>query len=58
MAAVNLVTRAPGPLLFYIARATGAHQPYGLDALDQGAFKESGPIFGSGLGDQLQHSPL
>ena len=45
MAAVNLVSSAPTPLLFYIARATGPHQPYGLDAPDQGVFKGSGPIF-------------
>jgi hypothetical protein len=48
VAAVNLASRAPAPLSFYIARATGAHQPYGLDAADQGVFKRSGPIFGSG----------
>jgi len=48
VAAVNLVSCASAPLLFYIARATGAHQPYGLDAPDQGVFKGSGPIFGSG----------
>ena len=48
MAAGNLVIRASAPLPFYIARATGAHQPYGLDAPDQGVFKGSGPIFGSG----------
>ena len=46
--AANLVVRAPAPLPFYIARATGVHQPYGLDAPDQGVFKGSGPIFGSG----------
>ena len=38
MAAVNLITRAPAPLRFYIARAMRAHQPYGLDAPDQGVF--------------------
>jgi hypothetical protein len=27
----------PGPHLFYMALATGAHQPYGLGAPDQGA---------------------
>ena len=48
VAVVNLVSRALAPLPFYIARATGAHQPYGLDAPDQGVFKGSGPIFGSG----------
>ena len=42
VAVVNLVSRAPAPLPFYIARATG-------DAPDQGVFKGSGPIFGSGL---------
>ena len=47
VAAVNLVFRAPASLPFYIARVTGAHQPYGLDAPDQGVFKGSGPIFGS-----------
>ena len=46
--AVNLGGHAPAPLPFFIARATGAHQPYGLDAPDQGVFKGSGPIFGSG----------
>ena len=40
MAAVNLITRASAPLPFYIARATGAHQLYGLDAPDQGANQE------------------
>ena len=34
VAAVNLVFCAPAPLPFYIAQATGAHQPYGLDAPD------------------------
>ena len=58
VAAVNLECRAPVPLPFFIARATGAHQPYGLDTPDQGMFKRYSPIFGSGLGDQLQHSPL
>jgi len=48
VAAVNLVSSASTPLPFYIARATGGHQPYGLDAPDQGVFKGSGPIFGSG----------
>ena len=48
VAAINLVLRAPAPLPFYIVRVTGAHQPYGLDAPDQGVFKGSGPIFGSG----------
>jgi len=48
VAAVNLITRAPAPLPFYIARATRAHQPYGLDAPDQGVFMGFGPIFGSG----------
>ena len=48
VAAVNHVFHAPAPLPFYIARATGAHQQYGLDAPDQGVFKGSGPIFGSG----------
>jgi len=43
VAAVNHITRAPAPLPFYIARATGAHQPYGL-----GVFMGFGPIFGSG----------
>jgi len=38
VAAVNLITRASAPLPFYIARATGAHQLYGLDAPDQGVF--------------------
>ena len=47
VAAVNLECRAPAPLPFFIARATGAHQPYGLDAPDQGVFKESSLIFGS-----------
>ena len=42
--AVNLVFHAPAPLPFDIARATGAHQPYGLDAPDQGVFKGS-PTF-------------
>ena len=32
---------APTPLPFFIARATGAHQPYGLDTPDQGVFKGS-----------------
>jgi len=48
VAAVNLITRASAPLPFYIARATGAHQLYGLDAPDQGVFMGFGPIFGSG----------
>ena len=46
VAAVNHVFHAPAPLLFYIARATRAHQPYGLDTPDQGVFKGFGPIFG------------
>jgi hypothetical protein len=28
----------PAPTSFYVRRATGAHQPSGLDAPDQGAF--------------------
>ena len=48
VAAVNHVFHAPDPFPFYIARATGAHQPYGLDAPDQSMFKGSGLIFGSG----------
>jgi len=48
VAAVNLITRAPTPLPFYIARAIGAHQPYGLDAPNQGVFMGFGLIFGSG----------
>jgi len=39
VAAVNHITRAPAPLPFYIARATGAHQPYGL-----GVFMGFGPV--------------
>ena len=39
VAAVNLVFCAPAPLPFYIARVTGAHQPYKLGAPDQGAIK-------------------
>ena len=46
MAAGNLVTRAPVPLPFYIARATGAHQPDGLGAPDQGELRESDSAFG------------
>ena len=58
-AAVNLVSRAPAPSCFiYTARATGAHQPYGLDTPDQGVIKRHGPIFGSGPGDQLQHGAV
>ena len=53
--AVILGVCAPTPLPFFIARATGAHQPYGLDTPDQGVIKRHGPIFGSGPGDQLQH---
>ena len=55
--AVNLGGRAPAPLPIFIARVMGAHQLYGLDTPDQGAIKRHGPIFGSGPGDQLQHSP-
>ena len=44
--AANLVVRAPAPLPFYIARATGTHQPDGLGALDQGALRESDSAFG------------
>ena len=46
MAAANLVVRAPAPLPFFIARATGAHQPDGLGAPDQGAVRESDSAFG------------
>ena len=53
--AVILGVCAPTPLPFFIARATRAHQPYGLDTPDQGVIKRHGPIFGSGPGDQLQH---
>ena len=42
MAAVNHVFHAPAPLPFYIARATGAHQPYGLDTPD-GCDQEARP---------------
>ena len=45
--AANLVGRAPAPLPFYIAWATGAHQPDGLGAPDQGASRESDLAFGS-----------
>jgi len=48
VAVVNLMFHASAPLPFYIARAMGAHQPYGLDAPDQGVFKGFSPIFGSG----------
>ena len=46
MVAANLVSRAPAPLPFYLARATGTHQPDGLGALDQGALRESDSAFG------------
>ena len=46
MAVANLVTRSLAPLPFYIARATGAHQPDGLGAPDQGAVRESDSAFG------------
>ena len=46
--AVILGVCAPTPLLFFIARATGAHQPYELDTPDQGVIKRHGLIFGSG----------
>ena len=37
---VNLVVRAaPAPTSIYVALATGAHQPIGLGAPDQGAVK-------------------
>ena len=45
--AANLVVRSPAPLPFYIVRATGAHQPDGLGAPDQGASRESDSTFGS-----------
>jgi len=45
--AANLVVRAPAPLPFYIALATRAHQPDGLDAPDKGASRESDSAFGS-----------
>ena len=44
--AANLVVRAPAPLPFFIARATGAHQPDGLGAPDQGAVRESDSALG------------
>ena len=44
--AANLVGRAPAPLPFYIARATGAHQLDGLGVPDQGASRESNSVFG------------
>ena len=44
--AANLVGRAPAPLPFYIARATGAHQPDGLGVPDQGASRECDSAFG------------
>ena len=37
----NLIVRAPAPLPFFIARATGAHQLDGLGSPDQGAVRES-----------------
>jgi len=43
----NLVVRAPAPLPFYIARATGVHRPDGLGAPDKGASRESDSAFGS-----------
>ena len=43
------------PVLYSVG--DGAHQPYRLAAPDQGAERESGPLFGSGRRDQLQHSP-
>ena len=42
------------PSRFYIARATGAHQPYKLGAPDQGAIKGIWPDLWIGLGDQIQ----
>jgi len=44
--AANLVGRASAPLPFYIARATGAHQPDGLGVPNQGASRESDSAFG------------
>ena len=41
VAAVNLGVCAPAPLLFFIARAMGAHQLDGLGAPDQGTVRES-----------------
>ena len=46
MAAANLVSRALAPLPFYIAWATGTHQPDGLGTPDQGALRESDSAFG------------
>ena len=46
MATVNLVVRAPAPLPFFIARATGAHRPDVLGAPDQGAVRGSDSAFG------------
>ena len=46
MATANLVVRAPAPLPFFIARATGAHQPDGLGAPDQSTVRESDSAFG------------
>ena len=50
MAAANLVVRAPAPLPFFIARATGAHQPDGLGAPDQGTVRVSDSAFGPSRG--------
>ena len=44
--AANLVVRALAPLPFFIARATGAHQPDGLGAPDQGTVREFDSAFG------------
>jgi len=56
--AANLVVLAPAPLPFYIARVTGAHQPDGLGAPDQGASRESDSAFGSSREINLSILPL